>query len=286
MASIKIIRRRIKSAQNIAQITKAMEMVAASKMKKAQEAAEQGKAYADKIYEATKELAKRSDKKIHPLLEEGNIKGKSLVIIISTNKGLAGGLNTNLFRATDTWFEKDANTDYISIGKKGQSFVVRSQKKLTADFSEKTPFINNVPAVTQLLVSGFIEGTYKEVYVVFNTFINALKQVPARRKILPLSQFEEKENKEEENFATFEIEPNTEDVLSDLIPHYLENQIRSALFESEASEHSARMIAMKNATDAALDLMEDLTLAYNRIRQEKITYEIADTVTARMAIEG
>ncbi|MBI4067458.1 ATP synthase F1 subunit gamma [Candidatus Gottesmanbacteria bacterium] len=291
MASIKIIRRRIKSAQNIAQITKAMEMVAASKMKKAQEAAEKNRAYAQKIYEATVELAKKTDRKSNPLLSLGNPSGKTLIILISTNKGLAGGLNTNLFREVDRWFTKDKNVEFVSIGKKGQNFIVKSGRVLVADFSDKIPFLENVPPVTQLLVGGFLQGTYKEVYVIYNAFMNALKQIPDKKQILPLETFggnktEGADEKiEEEKFANFTIEPSVEEVLSALLPHYLENQIRAAIYESEASEHSARMIAMKNATDAAFDLSHQLTLVYNKIRQEKITYEIADTVTARMALE-
>jgi len=281
MATIKIIKRRIKSAQNIAQITRAMEMVAASKMKKAQEEALLGRAYADKIYEATKELASRTDKAANPLLSPGNPQGKTLTILISTNKGLCGGLNSNLYRETNSWIAKAENADYISVGKKGESFIVKSRRNLVADFSDQLPFSQSVPAITQFLVSGFIEGKYKQVNIVYNAFINALKQAPQKKQILPLAEFEEKND----TFSQFTIEPDVEDVLERLIPHYLENQLRSAMLEGEASEQSARMIAMKNATDAALDLMEDLTLSYNRIRQEKITYEIADTVTARMALE-
>lgn len=286
MASIKIIRRRIKSAQNIAQITKAMEMVAASKMKKAQEAAALGKAYADKIYEATRELASRTEKQINPLLSAGNPKGKALVILISTTKGLCGGLNTNLFREVNNWFDRSSGADFISVGKKGESFVIKSGRKLAADFSDKSSFVDSVAPITNLLVSGFLDGKYKEISVAYNSFVNALKQLPQKKQILPLSVFDNTGNEnEKKEFNEFVIEPNEEDVLNSLIPHYLENQLRSAIYEAQASEQSARMIAMKNATDAALDLMDSLTLSLNKIRQEKITYEIADTVTARMALE-
>lgn len=287
MASVKLIRGRIKSAKNIAQITRAMEMVSASKMKKAIEAASLGKSYAEKIYEATRSLAGKTDARVHPLLSKGNPNGKTLLIIISTNKGLCGGLNTNLFREVQQKFGSLTGVECISVGKKGESFVIKSGRKLVADYSV-VPFESSVAPLTQYLVEGFVQGTYKQVYVIFNSFINALKQLPMIKQILPLSATElvaDKEAPKTEEFAAFEIEPNVEDVLGALLPHYLENQIRAAIFESEASEHSARMIAMKNATDAALDLMENLTLVYNKIRQEKITYEIADTVTARMAME-
>lgn len=289
MASIRIIRRRIRSAQNIAQITKAMQMVAASKMKRAIVAAELGKLYAEKIYLATRELAQRTEEMAHPLLGTGNPNGKTLILLISTNKGLCGGLNTNLFRQLLLWFTDKDNVDYVTLGKKGEAFCVRSGRSLKADFSLIVPALENVPAVTQLLVDGFLNGTYRDVYVVYSSFVSALKQAPVKRQILPLSALAEEAEKVETSavlkFSEFVIEPSVEDVLSNLLPHYLENQLRAAILEAEASEHSARMIAMKNATDAALDFMGALTLVLNKARQEKITYEIADMVTARMAVQ-
>lgn len=288
MANIRIIRRRIKSTANIAQITRAMEMVAASKMKKAQDAALMGKPYVAKIYEAVKELASHINKK-HPLLEKGKPGGKSLVILVSTNKGLCGGLNSNLFRAVDNWFPNLQETDYISIGKKGQSFIIITKRKLIADFSEITPFIGHVAGVAKLLIDGFMSGEYNNGYIVYNDFLNPLKQLPIRKHIVPLGRFEENsENTQEshsDKFAEFLIEPGVDEVLESLLPHYIENQIRASIFEAEASEHSARMIAMKNATDSALDIMDELTLIMNKVRQEKITFEIADMVTARLAVE-
>ncbi len=287
MASIRLIRRRIRSAQNIAQITKAMQMVSASKMKKAIAAAELGKLYAEKIYEITRELASRSEEGVHPLLAKGSPDGKTLVILISTTKGLCGGLNTSLFRQILQWFPSVSDNHFVTIGKKGEAFSVRSGRKLTADFSTIVPFVGNVPAVTQLLVDNFLNGTYRQVFVAFNSFVSAVKQTPVKKQILPLVGLDQPEKTETEQsaFAEFLIEPSTDEVLTSLLPHYLENQLRSAILEAEASEHSARMMAMKNATDAALDFVSGLTLQLNKARQEKITYEIADMVTARLAVE-
>ena len=289
MASIRLIRRRIRSVQNIAQITRAMQMVAASKMRRAQEVAELGKLYADKIYRATRELAGRTEEAVHPLLGPGNPVGRTLVILISTNKGLCGGLNSTLFRHVSEWFAPGKGVDYLTVGKKGESFIVRSGRKLIADFSVTVPFIENTPACVQLLVSGFIAGTYKQVYVVYSGFVNALKQTPVQKLILPLAGLTKEEAVEKstkaEEFSEFVIEPTIDEVLNALLPHYLENQLRAAILEGEASEHSARMIAMKNATDAAVDFTAALTLQLNKARQEKITYEIADMVTARMAVQ-
>lgn len=284
MANIRLIKRRIKSAGNIAQITKAMQMVAASKMKKAQDMALAGKPYSEKIYSAVKELASHTKRENHPLLRLGNPAGKILVILISTNKGLCGGLNTNLFRMIDAFLEK-RDADFITIGKKGENFVVRTDKTLLADFSFKLPFIEHVPPVAKLLIEGFLGAKYKEVYLVYNSFFSVLKQIPAKKMILPISELEEVTSEEEAKFSEFVVEPSEEEMLDFLLPHFLENQIRSAIFEAEASEHSARMIAMKNATDAALDFADSLTLLFNKVRQEKITYEISDMVTARLAVE-
>ncbi len=285
MSNIRLIRRRIKSVQNITQITKAMEMVAASKMKKAQEKANLGKPYAERIYQATKELAIHTEKKYHPLLSSGNPEGKVLAILVSTNKGLCGSLNTNLFRLVSQWVNEEKNIDFVTLGKKGQNFIVRTGKNLLADFSNLPTFTEVVPSVNSFLVDGFLKGTYKEVYLVFNTFLTAFRQVPTKKMILPISSFGPELPPEEKKFSEFLIEPNVVDLLEHLLPHYLENQVRSAVLEAEASEHSARMMAMKNATDAASDLMLELTLLYNKARQEKITSEIADMVTARMAVE-
>lgn len=289
MANIKLIKGRIKSAKNISQMTKAMEMVAASKMKKAQEGAVLGKPYAEKIQVIVQELAKRTDPKLHKLLSKGNPGGQSLYIIITTNKGLCGGLNTNLFRYLLNYL-KDADArfsgEYVTIGKKGERFVVRENKTLIADFSNSIPISQAVGPISKIFVEGFISGKYNRVYLIYNTFINAIKQDPTVKLILPiigLSRGIEEEKKE--NLTEFLIEPTIDEVLDNLLPHYLENQIRAAIHEAEASEHCARMIAMKNASDAANDLIDGLSLIYNKARQEKITYEIADIVTARMGME-
>ncbi|MBI4999293.1 ATP synthase F1 subunit gamma [Candidatus Gottesmanbacteria bacterium] len=284
MSNIRQIKRRVKSVQNITQITRAMEMVAASKMKKTQENAVLGKPYAEKIYQATRELADHTEKKFHALLSLGNPAGKLLLVLISTNKGLCGSLNTNLLRMIYQW-TKEENVDFVTLGKKGQSFVIRSGQNLLADFSAKTPFRENVSALTSLLVEGFVKGTYREIYLAYNTFLSAFRQVPTKKIILPISSFVSLEKATGPYFSEFLVEPNITDVLENLLPHYLENQVRAAILEAEACEQAARMMAMKNATEAAEDLMTELNLIYNKTRQEKITNEIADMVTARMAVE-
>lgn len=292
MAGERKLKGRIKSARNISQITKAMQMVAASRMRKAQDQAVSGKPYQEKIYETVAELAEGIDPSLHSLLQTGNPRGKVLNIIISSNKGLCGGLNTNLFRAVNHWFPKTSDTiDYITMGRKAEYFILRSRRNLTANFTNDN-YLDNVAPVTALFTEGFLKGEYKEVNIIFSEFVNSLKQEPAKRTILPISSLkveadQEKAEEEKDKLkAEFTIEPSSFAVLNSLLPHYLEIQVRNAILEAYASEHSARMIAMKNATDNASSLISDLTLEYNQLRQQKITYEIADIVTARLGVEG
>jgi F-type H+-transporting ATPase subunit gamma len=285
MANIRLVKRRIKTAKNIAQITKAMELVAASKMKKAQQAAISGRLYANKIYEMVMQLAARTDYSNHPLLvHPKEITGRRLVLLISTTKGLCGGLNTNLFRYTSNEYKNSKSVDFVTVGRKGADFAVRWGKKIVADFSTQTPFISTVPAITQLLTGNYLSGGYDGIDLVYSDFITVVNQKPKKKTILPLSL--ESAPQSEEKSGEFLIEPDVATVFNKLIPHYLENQIRDAILEAEASEHSARMVAMRNATDNAVSLTEELTLIYNKARQEKITYEINDIVTARLASES
>ncbi|TSC54237.1 MAG: F-type H+-transporting ATPase subunit gamma [Microgenomates group bacterium LiPW_16] len=280
--NIRFIRRRIKSAQNIAQITQAMEMVAASKMKRAQEKALMGKPYCQKIYQVVAELAAKTDPTLHPLLTSPLGKGV-LVVLISTNKGLCGGLNTELFWASLNWFPSQIPTDFITLGKKGALFVARIGRNLIADFSEKVPFSENVGAIASLATEEFLKGKYKEVNLVYNDFISVLRWQPEKKTILPLKL---PPLEEREFFAEFLMEPSYDFIFEALLPHYLEVQIRASILSAEAAEHVARMLAMRNATDNALELVRDLTLEYNKTRQQGITAEIADIVTAKRAVEG
>lgn len=284
MANIRLIKGRIKSAKNIAQITRAMELVAASKMKRAQLVALASKLYANKIHEMVMRLAIRTDAASHPLLvRPKTLAGKRLVVVIATNKGLCGGLNTNLFR----WLLREGfvnkSVDTIVLGKKGLNFVLTSGAAVKADFSDTVPFVESVPALTQLVTDEYLAGHYDGVDLVYNEFVSAIKQIPRKKTILPLT-IEATETGSGTN-GEFLIEPAVGEVFEALIPHYLENQVRDAILQAEASEHSARMVAMRSATDNALSLMGDLTLLYNKARQEKITYEITDMVTARLAVE-
>ncbi len=262
-------------------------MVAASRMRRAQQQAISGKAYAMKIYEMVLRLAPRVDPVNHPLLGGPKmISGKRLIITISTNKGLCGGLNTNLFRFMAREYSDAGGQNHIVIGKKATSFLSRitPPESILADFSEEVPFVRTVPAITSMITKSFIGGECDGVDIVYNEFVSALRQNPRKKTILPLT-LEGIVNEDDAPHAhDILIEPDPETVFARLLPHYLENQIRDALLQAEASEHSARMIAMRSATDNAKALMEDLTLVYNKARQERITYEITDMVTARLSV--
>jgi F-type H+-transporting ATPase subunit gamma len=285
MANIRLIKGRIKSAKNIAQITKAMELVSASKMRKAQQLAGAGKLYAQKIYEMVLRLSSKIDAVKHPLLTRPEkIQGKRLVVLISTNKGMCGGLNTNLFRQFLRDYPDAKSYDCVTIGKKGASFVASLSGTLKADFSQTAPFNAVVPALTELVTQEYIAGHYDGVDLFYSEFVNIMKQNPRKKAILPLTVAPVESQKSEEEVTEFLIEPTVNEVFESLLPHYLENQVRDAILQSEASEHSARMLAMRNATDNALSLMDDLTLVYNKARQEKITYEITDLITAQLAV--
>lgn len=287
MANIRLVKRRIKSAKNIAQITRAMEMVAGSRMRRAQQQAISGKAYAMKIYEMVLRLAPRVDPANHPLLgKPKTISGKRLIITISTNKGLCGGLNTNLFRFMGREYSDLGRQNHVVIGKKAASFIFRvaPTQSILADFSDEVPFVRTVPAVTSMITKSFIGGECDAVDLVYNEFVSALRQNPRKKTILPLTLEGVVTEERHEEPHDILIEPDPEIVFQALLPHYLENQIRDALLQAEASEQSARMIAMRSATDNAKSLMEDLTLVYNKARQERITYEITDMVTARLSV--
>lgn len=284
MANIRQIKRRIKTSKNISQITKAMELVAAAKMKKAQAAALSGKLYAEKIYEMVMRLAKRTDYRSHPLLLSPAPTGKRIVILLSTNKGLCGGLNTTLFRFLMHEYPTLQKNDVMTVGKKGADFVTRIGMSVKADFSDTTPRERAVPALVELMIQSFLTGAYDGVDVVSNEFVSVVKQIPHKKTLLPLT-LSGAVPEDDEHAYEFVIEPSVEEVFESLLPHYVENQLRDAILQSEASEYAAQMIAMHNATDNANSLRDELTLQYNKARQEKITYEITDIVTARLAVE-
>jgi F-type H+-transporting ATPase subunit gamma len=289
MANTQEIRRRIKSIRNTAQITKAMQMVAASKMRKAQQHALAGRPYATLMNKVLVSLQQRTDPRAHPLLEIRPVQ-KELVIIISTDKGLAGALNTNLFREA-SHFEASKSV-FVVTGRKARQFVTRTKRELLADFELKdAPSFVETKVIAKFATEAFLKREVDKVTVLYTQFINTINQRPVLRTLLPISSFDLPKSESAEGakedvdvMATYTFEPNAESVLDIMLPYYLQYQVFQMILDARASEHSARMVAMKNATDNAKQFIKDLTLEYNKMRQASITTELLEIATAQMAL--
>jgi F-type H+-transporting ATPase subunit gamma len=284
MPSTRDIRRRIKSVKNTAQITKAMQMVAASKMRKAQTLALAGHPYAQLLNRMLVALHGKVNPTAHPLLEEREVK-KELVLVVSTDKGLCGGLNTNLFRELAKY--DVSKTSFVSIGRKSTQFLARTKRNLLADFElADRPSFLEVKSVSKFLVEKFLSKEVDKVTILFSRFVNTLNQEPRAATLLPLAALPVNKDLEEQkdDGAQFIFEPDEEKVLDALLPYYIHYGVYQAVLDARASEHSARMVAMKNATDNAKTLVKDLTLEYNKVRQAAITSELLEITTAQMAL--
>jgi F-type H+-transporting ATPase subunit gamma len=290
MANTKDLRRRIKSIRNIGQLTKAMQMVAASKMRKAQQHALGGRPYASLMNRVLVSLQQRTDPKLHPLLQLREVK-KELVIILSTDKGLAGGLNTNLFREAGN-FPAD-KTVFVVVGRKARQFLARTRREILADFELKdAPSFAETKVIAKFATEKFLAGEVDRVSVLYTHFINTVNQKPTVRTLLPISNFEVAHAESSEATSSsgsdpmgeYVFEPSAEGVLDVMLPYYLQYQVFQMILDARASEHSARMVAMKNATDNAQQFIKDLTLEYNKMRQASITTELLEISTAQMAL--
>ena len=292
MPSTRDIRRRIKSIKNTAQITKAMQMVAASKMRRAQDAAMAGRPYAELMNRMLAEVTATATDFQHPLLENRTNTKKRAIILVSTDKGLCGGLNTNLLRDA-AQLDKE-NSVFICAGRKGAQFVGRTRRELTAELSyADVPEFSDARTIAKFGVDLYTEGTVDAVDVLFTNFISTINQKPELRQLLPIGNIKGVEGTVagdnegrtlEASGQEFLFEPDASEVLSSLLPHYINYQLFQILLESKASEHSSRMVAMKNATDNANQIIKDLTLEYNKIRQASITSELLEITTAQMAL--
>lgn len=291
MANTRELRRRIKSVKSTAQITKAMQMVAATKMRRAQNQAINGRPYSFNLSSALERLLPLVNVESHPLLG-GNGMSTQGVILLSTDKSLCGALNTNLFRMLTSSGLTSGNTIFYTVGKKGRNFVARSGKNLQADF-ENLDVVTFREAVqlAKLSMDAFKAKEVGEVYLAYPRFVSTLRQEPTKVKLLPIDlesiiAVEEavEKKKESDNSKQFLFEPEPDRLLDYILVHHVQMKIYQALLETKASEHSARMIAMQNATDNAMELVDDLNLAYNQTRQETITKELLEITTAAMAM--
>lgn len=293
MANTRELRRRIKSVKNTAQITKAMQMVSATKMRRAQNQALSGRPYSFNLSSALKKLLPLVDAGSHPLLTGNDAKARGIVLL-STDKSLCGALNTNLFRLLLSSHLED--TVFYTVGKKGRNFVVRTGNKLVADFENSdTVVFRQAVQLSKLVLDAFMKGEIGEAYIAYPRFGSTLRQEPTRVKLLPIeyseleeliaSQPESKFEEDKQAKSEFLFEPDPRELLNFILNHYIQIKIYQSLLETKASEHSARMIAMQNATDNAMELVSDLNLTYNQTRQDSITKELLEITTAALAMQ-
>ncbi len=277
------IKREIKSKQNTKQITKAMELVSASKLRRAQEAAIASRPYADKLKEVVASIAAGTKDVKHPMLESRPVK-RTGYLVITSDRGLAGGYNSNILRkVTQTIREKHKSTDEYAlfvIGRKGRDYFRRRNMPIVEEVTglPDAPTFADIKTVAYTAVKNFAEGAYDELYLYYNQFVNAITQVPTETRLLPLESINSGAS-----VSSYEYEPSPEGVLEMLLPKYAETLIYSAVLDGKASEFGARMTAMGSATKNATKMINQLTLTYNRARQAAITQEISEIVAGANA---
>jgi F-type H+-transporting ATPase subunit gamma len=282
MASQREIKRRIKSIRNTAQITKAMQMVAASRMRRAQARVAASRPYSEALIEIVADVTHRAGAETHPLLAHRDVKTVE-IITVTPDRGLAGALVSNINRETMRLIRRlDKPVKVVAVGRKGRDFALRTRVPLVSEFTGlgDRVGIQNVSPIGQQVLDDYESGAADEVYLVYAQFVSTLRQQPRTAQLLPVIP---PESTATANVWNYEPD-NPELVLSDLLPRYIEFSIYQAVLEGLASEHSARMIAMSNATDNALELVQDLTLVANKARQAEITKEISEISGAAEAI--
>jgi F-type H+-transporting ATPase subunit gamma len=284
MPDIRKVRRRIRGVRNISKITRAMEMIAASKMRKAQERGLQGRPYSQKIEQVIADLAALPDIGLrHPLLQRRPVK-KVAVVHITPDRGLCGGLNANLNRRLAGFIlEQEVKVEVIAVGRKGRDAAARFACELSAEFTgigDQPRFLDILP-ISRIVIDEYTGGKIDEVYISYANFVSTMVQKPAMKQLLPVQPavIPQAQN------VDYIYEPGAGVVLDGLLPRFVEMEIYHAILEAIASEQSARMVAMRNATDSANELIGDLTLLYNKARQEAITRDLLDITGGVVALE-
>ena len=286
MASEKEIRTQIRSIQNTQKITRAMEMVAGSKMRKAQDRMQSARPYAEKMRNVISHVAAANSEYKHPFLIEREAK-RIGVIVVATDRGLCGGLNTNEFRRVveklDEWREDGIETDFCVIGNKAAMFFKRFGMNIVAQATHlgDTPSIDDLIGTIKVMLDAYMEGRIDRLYLVYNRFVNSMTQSPVVERLLPREPSEEEQVK---HYWDYIYEPDAKDVLDNLLTRYIESLVYQGVVENVACEQAARMVAMKAATDNAGELINDLTLAYNKARQAAITQELSEIVAGAAAV--
>lgn len=282
--NLRILRKKIKSIANVKKITRAMQLVSAVKMKKAQQEAIETIPYRTFLEKIILKSMSQVDKAHSPLLSSKTNNNKYLYIVISSNKGLCGFFNFSIFKFINNQIDLK-NSEFIVLGKKAANFISKIGGKIIADFSTIN-FNNAVSPIFTEALKKFLIGDYEMVFLIYNHFISATKFETIKTQLLPttISYIKKVETKEKIN--EYLIEPDPKTVIDEVLKNLIEEKIRGAIIESQAAEHSARMLAMKNATDNAGEIIYNLTLLRNKVRQEKITNELLDMVSAKISVES
>jgi len=293
MANAREVRLRIRSVKSIAQVTRALQAVSASKVRKAMSAMLQTRPYATKAWQVLNHIANQPGRAtLHPLLTPRAEDRNELVVLVTGDRGLAGAYNSNIVRFALHRFNQSAiPVSYLAIGRKGRDMLIRRRKNVIAEFSNlpAAPSFMDVSAIGRLAVEEFLSGKVDRVYLVYTDFINMVRQVPTIKQLLPL-EFDQGEGRvvafetAKGAHATYIYEPGETEILDEIVPRFTALQVYQAIMESLASEHAARMVAMKNATDSATELAGALQLEYNKVRQQGITSEILDIVGGAEAL--
>ncbi len=295
MTSAREMRLRIQGVSNIAQVTRALEAVSASKVRQAQRAVELTRPYATKAWDVLQHLSRQPARDfVHPLLKERDTIDEVLVILITGDRGLAGAYNANIVRfALEEFKDSPVPVKYIIVGRKGRDMMARRRQNIQAEFSHlpASPSYADVSAIGRIAVDEYLEDKVDHVYLVYTDFVNLLKQIPTKKLLLPL-EVEEHEERVMETFGrrtvgpepAYIYEPGMEELIERVVPRLTALQVYQAILESLASEHAARMVAMRNATENANELVYALRLTYNKARQSAITSEILDIVGGAEAL--
>ena len=287
MPSVRDIRRRIRSVDNTAKVTNAMSLIAASKMRRAQNSVLEGRPYSVKIQEVIAHLAAQpmdDESSAQPLLAVRPVE-KSTVLMISPDRGLCGGLHANLNRRVGQFIlNQEIPIQAIAVGRKGRDFMARTNQDLKATFTDlgETPLLVDTHAISHMVIDSYCDGEADEVYLAYTQYVSTMVQEPVIEKLLPITPAELTASES----VGYIYEPGNLAVLQNLLPRFVEMQIYHAILEAIASEQSARMVAMRAATDNASELAGDLTLTMNKLRQESITNELLDLIGGQIALEG
>ncbi|NDJ62540.1 MAG: ATP synthase F1 subunit gamma [Chloroflexi bacterium] len=300
MANAREVRGRIRSVKNIGQITRALEAVSASRVRRAQARMLASRAYSEKAWEILLNVQNSAARgtPLHPLLTPREEINTALIILITSDRGLAGAFNTNILRAAQRFADRipESEIRWVTVGRKGRDSLIRERENVIAEFSNQAePSFAQIAPIGRLAIDEFLSGAADEVFIAYTDFINTLTQQPRVMRLLPLIPYEPEDlaiaefvrdvPQVTEGVQDYEYEPNATAILDEIVPRFTELQLYQTILESQASEHSARMVAMRNASDNADSLADDLNLVYNKARQQGITEEILDIVGGAEALQ-